>query len=194
MAYENASNQRKEMIASGFKEMLQRKSLSKISVSELTRQCGVNRKTFYYHFEDIYALLKWTMEQETFNIIRQYDVTVNYDRIIGCVIDYMDKNHTMLYNIYDSMGRNQLHNVFFVNMRGVMESLIDGATKAEEYRITDEYKTFLIDFYTEGIVGSIMQEISKPTQHRKEILSSYVFVTFRGGILKSLQDAQESNL
>lgn len=194
MAYENASNQRKEKIALNFKEMLRTKPMSKISVSALTRQCGMNRKTFYYHFEDIYALVEWTIEQEMFRVIRQYDVTVDYDRIIDYVIDYMDKNHPILYNIYNSMGRNQLHHVFCVNIQKVMELVIDGATKTEGYRISSEYRTFLIDFYTEGIVGSILHEISKPSQHQKEILSSYIFVTFRGGILKSLQDAQEHDL
>ena len=98
MAYENASNQRKEMIASKFKEMLRTKSLSKISVSELIRQCGINRKTFYYHFEDIFALLKWTMEQETIKIIRQYDLFRDYETVIEIIGDYIEKNHSMLYN------------------------------------------------------------------------------------------------
>ena len=37
---------------------MEKKPLSKITVSEIIADCGVNRKTFYYHFEDIYALLK----------------------------------------------------------------------------------------------------------------------------------------
>ena len=73
------------MIASKFKEMLRTKSLSKISVSELIRQCGINRKTFYYHFEDIFALLKWTMEQETIKIIRQYDLFRDYETVIEII-------------------------------------------------------------------------------------------------------------
>lgn len=29
-----------------------------IAVSEIVADCGVNRKTFYYHFDNIQALLK----------------------------------------------------------------------------------------------------------------------------------------
>lgn len=47
MAYETASNQRKELIASTLKELLQTKPLSKISVTELVQHCRINRKTFY---------------------------------------------------------------------------------------------------------------------------------------------------
>ncbi|WP_295208123.1 TetR family transcriptional regulator [Ruminococcus sp.] len=39
------------------------KPLSKITVSEIVADCNINRKTFYYHFEDVQSLLKWTLEQ-----------------------------------------------------------------------------------------------------------------------------------
>ena len=193
MAYENASNQRKEMIASKFKEMLRTKSLSKISVSELIRQCGINRKTFYYHFEDIFALLKWTMEQETIKTIRQYDLFRDYETVIEIIGDYIEKNHSMLYNIYNSVGRNQLHRFFFESFRELIESVVGEAAKITDCRVSEEYTAFLIDFYTEGIAGSMVREISKPSHYRKEVLSEYIFATFRG-MLQSLKDAEENRL
>ena len=50
------------------KKAMEKKTLSKITVSELIAECNVNRKTFYYHFDDIYALLKWTLEEEKENL------------------------------------------------------------------------------------------------------------------------------
>ena len=38
--------------------------------SEIIVDCGVNRKTFYYHFEDIYAPLKWMLEEEAGNVVK----------------------------------------------------------------------------------------------------------------------------
>jgi AcrR family transcriptional regulator len=29
-------------------------------VSDITEDCGVNRQTFYYHFQDIADLIEWT--------------------------------------------------------------------------------------------------------------------------------------
>ena len=49
---------RKKTLAVSLKRFMEKKPLSKITVSEIIADCGVNRKTFYYHFEDIYALLK----------------------------------------------------------------------------------------------------------------------------------------
>ena len=39
--------------ATVLKEKMKEKPFSKITVSELIADCGVNRKTFYYHFQNI---------------------------------------------------------------------------------------------------------------------------------------------
>ena len=49
----------KRALASALKELLEHKPLNKITIADITEQCGVNRQTFYYHFQDIYALLEW---------------------------------------------------------------------------------------------------------------------------------------
>ena len=52
------SEYEKKTLAVSLKRFMEKKPLSKITVSEIIADCGVNRKTVYYHFEDIYALLK----------------------------------------------------------------------------------------------------------------------------------------
>ncbi|CDE34103.1 transcriptional regulator [Ruminococcus sp. CAG:403] len=52
------SLQTKKEIAQTLKQFMWEKPFSKITVSEIIRTCNINRKTFYYHFSDIYALLK----------------------------------------------------------------------------------------------------------------------------------------
>ena len=49
----------KKLLADGLKELLEKKTLDKITVKELVATCGVNRQTFYYNFQDIYELLEW---------------------------------------------------------------------------------------------------------------------------------------
>ena len=52
------------MLAESLKRAMKQKSFSKITVSEIIQDCGVNRKTFYYHFEDVYDLLEWHLNNE----------------------------------------------------------------------------------------------------------------------------------
>ena len=70
MKYEVVSLNTKKMLSGALKNAMKSKSLSKITVSELIEACGVNRKTFYYHFQDIYDLLKWTLEQEELRLLK----------------------------------------------------------------------------------------------------------------------------
>lgn len=56
----------KKAIAEGLKELCHHKDFNKISVRDITEQCGLNRQTFYYHFQDKYELLDWIYYQEGF--------------------------------------------------------------------------------------------------------------------------------
>ena len=64
MKHNEQSQQTKQALSEALKAMMKKKPLNKITVRELVEDCGVNRKTFYYHFEDIFSLLKWTLDQE----------------------------------------------------------------------------------------------------------------------------------
>ena len=48
--------------------MAQRPS-DKITIHDLTERCGIRRQNFYYHFEDVYALLDQGKEPE---LLEQY--------------------------------------------------------------------------------------------------------------------------
>ena len=53
------SNSTKSALADAMKKLMVRKSFAKISISDLCEECGLNRKSFYYHFKDKYDLVNW---------------------------------------------------------------------------------------------------------------------------------------
>ena len=54
----------KMALAAALKKLLEKKPLSKITVTDITRECEINRHTFYYHFRDIYDLIEWIYVNE----------------------------------------------------------------------------------------------------------------------------------
>ena len=58
------SDQTKMQFATTLKDLMHHKPLDRITIAELSAATHVNRNTFYYHFEDIYGLLKWTLEAD----------------------------------------------------------------------------------------------------------------------------------
>ena len=68
MKHEMQSQATKQALVDSLKQLLTKKSFSKITVTEIVENCGYNRKTFYYHFEDIYSLLRWMLEQDLLSV------------------------------------------------------------------------------------------------------------------------------
>ena len=54
----------KQAIAESLKHLLLRKPITKITINDITEDCGISRMTFYYHFNDIYDLVEWVCAEE----------------------------------------------------------------------------------------------------------------------------------
>ena len=78
MRHEITSQQTKQALSEALKRKMRKKTLSKISITDIVTECKVNRKTFYYHFTDVYDLLSWTFEQDAQQIVDQYDFAIEY--------------------------------------------------------------------------------------------------------------------
>ena len=53
------TNATKLALEKSLKHLLLKKPLDKITINDLTTDCGISRMTFYYHFKDIYDLVEW---------------------------------------------------------------------------------------------------------------------------------------
>lgn len=102
----------KRLIAGSLKKIMSKKPFSKITVTEIIKDCGVNRKTFYYHFADIYALLKCMFEEEAVEVVKNFDIYTNPEEAIEFVIEYVEKNEHIINCAYDSIGREEMKNFF----------------------------------------------------------------------------------
>ena len=57
------SDRTKLQLAAALKERTRTTPLSKIRVAELCAACGIERRTFYCHFHDLYELVAWTFNR-----------------------------------------------------------------------------------------------------------------------------------
>lgn len=87
---------------------MKQKPLNKITVKDLTEFCDVNRKTFFYHFSDVYDLLKWILDEEAVNIVKQFDLLTDFQDAAGFVLNYIEENAHILNCVYDSLGWDEL--------------------------------------------------------------------------------------
>ena len=58
------SNTTKRALEASLKKLLLQKPLDKITIQDLTTDCGISRMAFYYHFKDIYDLVEWVCVED----------------------------------------------------------------------------------------------------------------------------------
>ena len=66
------ANFTRQAIEAAFMKLLNSKPLNKISVRDIVEECGINRNSFYYHFQDIPSLLEEIITTNTDRLIEEY--------------------------------------------------------------------------------------------------------------------------
>ena len=95
MKHELNSQNTKQMLCDALISLSAKKPFSKITVSEIVTLCDVNRKTFYYHFTDVYDLLEWHLHNQIELAISTFNPLYDLPSTIDYAVDYMTK-HTYL--------------------------------------------------------------------------------------------------
>ena len=187
MKHEITSMNTKKALAKSLKKIMMKKNFSKITVSEIISDCGVNRKTFYYHFEDIYALLKWMFEKEAIEVVRQFNLLVDHEEAILFIMDYIEKNEYIINCVYDSIGRDEMRRFFFNDFSALVISIIEGAEKEMGKTLDEEYKNFLCMFYTEALAGALIDWIKHRNEHSRQQEIDYLVNTMKCALIGILE-------
>ena len=179
MKYEITTYNTKKMLAASLKKSMKHKPFSKITVSEIIADCGVNRKTFYYHFEDIYALLKWMFEEEAIDVVKQFDLLADYEHAIRFVMDYVDENDYLINCAYHSISRDEMKRFFYADFVGIVTAVIEAAEEDLATKISLDFKLYVARFYTEALAGMLIDWVREKESHDKEKTVAYLTTIIR---------------
>lgn len=190
MTHEEASLQTKKNLSSALKRQMEQKPLRKITVNDIIADCDLNRKTFYYHFEDIYALLKWTLEQDAFEVVRQFNLIFNAEDALRFVMDYVESNAHLLSCAYDSIGRDEMKRFFCDDFTQITRNLIDQTEKENGLQISEGFKRFICDFYTHALAGTLVDWFhTRHTPKEKQEMVKNLSFMFRISLPEALKKA-----
>lgn len=192
MEHSVATLNTKRLIAASLKKIMSKKPFSKITVTEIIKDCGINRKTFYYHFADIYALLKWMFEEEAVEVVKNFDIYTNPEEAIEFVIEYVEKNEHIINCAYDSIGREEMKNFFSSDFRGIISGLITDAEKSFGVTLDENYKKFLTNFYTEAFSGMLIDWVKDREFKDKKLTVEYVTKTVKSTIEGVMRKEKEN--
>lgn len=185
------SENTKKSLAKSLKTLMKKKKFNKITINDIVKLSNVNRNTFYYHFEDINALLKWTFEQETFDFLKTFDMTTDFQKALNFIIDYVEDNKHILNCVTNSLGREQMKQFFSDDLKDVVKMIIDASEKELNLKVNDDFKKYLCNFYTEAIAGNLLAYFkNKETIDRNKIVN-YISITCKNAIPLILIEANK---
>jgi len=72
----------KTLLAASLKELAQFKPVDKITIRELTKNCGLTPPTFYNHFRDKYDLAAWICNRRVEAVVNQLGASLTFEEVL----------------------------------------------------------------------------------------------------------------
>lgn len=188
MTREEQKIKTKLALSDSLKKMMKSKPFSKITVGDIVKDCNLNRNTFYHHFADTYDLLRWMLEEEAINVIKNYDMIIDYRDAILFVVDYIDRNEHMLNCALDSIGREELKRFLVKDFDEITYTLITSAEAEVGNTLDESYKKFLTSFYTEALAGMLINWLRNKKSRNKDALVGYIYETLKNSLTGILEN------
>ena len=114
----------KKMLANTLKELMNEKPLTKITVQDLTKKCGISRQTFYNHFHDIYELVEWIYLNEAHITLGENISYENWQDALEALFQYMDDNRNFVLNTYRSVSKESVERLLQREVERFLTDLI----------------------------------------------------------------------
>ena len=91
----------KEILAESFREVAERKAIDKITVKDITENCGYSPATFYRQFKDKYDLIAWDYTRELKGILSEMDGSrAEWHKVLSRVASFFQERKTYLANLF----------------------------------------------------------------------------------------------
>lgn len=152
------ANTTKRMLSLSLKKLLEKNTLDNITIQDITDDAEVSRKTFYYHFQDIYALLEWTLSEDCRPLLESKVKRGDWQESIVALFEYMQENRLIILNAFHSLERDTLEHEVFSILSPLLFDLLNAQPNFE--LLNDEDQRFIVSVYGLGVTGLLLRWIS----------------------------------
>ncbi len=157
----------KRALAQALKTLMAGRPFEKISVGDICAQCGMNRKSFYYHFRDKYDLVNWIFSDEFISRTR----TRSYPDVWAFLEDvcvYFHDNRAFYVRAFAIEGQNSFSDYFDAAAGSVARDFFRG--DFEENEDTEFYVDFFADAFRLAIIRWLRE---RPDLSAQKVISLF---------------------
>ena len=175
----------KRALEASLKKLLLQKPLNKITINDITEDCGVNRMTFYYHFKDIYDLVDWIMVEDAAKALEGRRSFENWTDAFLDILHQVQDNKVLVMNVYRSVSREQVEQYLYKLLDPMLRDFVDRS--AQGFTVQDSDKQFIIDFYKYALVGMALEWIRKDMKEDPARMTERLNVLLHGDLERALR-------
>ena len=175
----------KRALVQSLKSLLQQKPLSKITISDITEDCGISRMTFYYHFKDIYDLVEWACAEDVARALQNKKTYDTWQQGFVQIFHAVQENKVFVMNVYRCVNREQVEKYLVP----LTDQLIMGVIteRAAGMTVREADQQFIAQVYSYAFVGIMLDWIRDDMRADPEELVNRLAMVIHGDITQALE-------
>ena len=162
----------KYAIEASLKKLLLQKPLDKITISDITEDCGISRMTFYYHFKDIYDLVEWICLEESRRALEDKKTYDTWQQGFLQILEAVRDNKPFILNVYHSISREQIELYLYKLTYDLLINVVE--EKSQGMSIRPEDKQFIADFYKYAFVGLTLDWVRHDMKEDPQVMIDHL--------------------
>ncbi len=180
------ANMTKYALENALKGLLLQKPLEKITISDLTKSCGISRMAFYYHFKDIYDLIEWVCLEDAMKALEGKKTYATWHEGLVHIFEAILENKPFFMKVYHSITREQIENSLFRLTHDLIMNVVEEMSEGKD--ISEEEKIFIADFYKYSFVGVMLDWIRQGMKADYHDIAQKISITIDGNIVRSIEN------
>ncbi len=162
----------KELLAESILDMAKRKPVDKITIKDITENCGMTAPTFYNHFSDKYDLIAWTYIYPVEKKVESYkNGDMTWNETMSEVLSFLRENHSFYKNaLKNTSGQNS----FMSTIQNYSTGIVSGMLEGQMGKKLEEEEKFQLRFYMNGWSGAVTEWLLDETRYTIEELTQYL--------------------
>ena len=175
----------KRALEQSLKNLLLQKPLSKITISDIADDCGINRMTFYYHFKDIYDLIEWSCEEDARKALEGKKTYDTWQQGLLQIFEAVQENKAFILNVYRSVSREQVENYLYKLTYQLLIGVVHEQTAGMSVR--EEDQDFIATVYKYAFVGLMLDWIKNDMKADPAVIVDRLAAVIHGNVAAALE-------
>lgn len=167
----------KEKLAEAFKAVACRKSFSKTTIADITKECGMTRENFYYHFHDKYDILHWVFKNQLLFQEDDHTDNMSVEQLTIIFIKKINKDYKFYRTIVKDLGPDQVRKEVFPYIQEITHRFVEDSMDKDIWKLREEKEHFAVEYFTDAFISFITNYLSENnTMDEKMMIMNFHFL------------------